>query len=163
MVGVGDVCSSGEDPLSADPDLWLHPVWIADSTPVECARSRRPTLPLGRLGQVGATAALTPASAGTETSSDLHPAGLPVTWAPTDPKVDERQVLMAICQHDPNLLATRTGLIILADRGYIAAELDRFLAARDTSLLRPSYRNCGAPRPGESLLKTAGRPIACDH
>ncbi|MFB1049319.1 IS982 family transposase, partial [Streptomyces chrestomyceticus] len=26
--------------LAADTDLWRDPVWIVDSTPVECARSR---------------------------------------------------------------------------------------------------------------------------
>ena len=26
--------------LSADCDLWTDPVWLVDSTPVECARSR---------------------------------------------------------------------------------------------------------------------------
>ncbi len=26
--------------LAADADLWPHPVWLVDSTPVECARSR---------------------------------------------------------------------------------------------------------------------------
>ena len=26
--------------LAADTDLWTDPVWITDSTPVECARSR---------------------------------------------------------------------------------------------------------------------------
>ena len=26
--------------LAADTDLWADPVWMVDSTPVECARSR---------------------------------------------------------------------------------------------------------------------------
>jgi len=26
--------------LAADTDLWTDPVWLVDSTPVECARSR---------------------------------------------------------------------------------------------------------------------------
>ncbi|WIX85630.1 hypothetical protein [Amycolatopsis sp. DG1A-15b] len=30
--------------------------------------------------------------------------GLPVAWALADPKIDERQVLMAICDHEPHLL-----------------------------------------------------------
>ncbi|MFI6485494.1 hypothetical protein ACIBH1_46830 [Nonomuraea sp. NPDC050663] len=30
--------------LAADTDLWLDPVWIIDSTPVECARSRSTVL-----------------------------------------------------------------------------------------------------------------------
>ncbi|MBE1494349.1 hypothetical protein H4696_001449 [Amycolatopsis lexingtonensis] len=36
------------------------------------------------------------------------PAGLPVAWALADPKVDERQVLAAICDHEPRLLTERT-------------------------------------------------------
>nr|WP_234443153.1 hypothetical protein [Streptomyces cellulosae] len=53
----------------------------------------------------------------------------------------------------PHLAAARPGLLILADKGYIAADLDRFLAARGISLLRSSYRNRGTSRPGEALLK----------
>nr|WP_285554698.1 hypothetical protein [Streptomyces hygroscopicus] len=67
------------------------------------------------------------------------PAGLPVTWALADPKIDERQVPAALIDNEPHLAADRPGLLILADKGYIAAELDRFLAARGISLLRPSY------------------------
>ncbi|MFD0476502.1 transposase [Nonomuraea thailandensis] len=80
------------------------------------------------------------------------PAGLPITWALATPNIDERQVLMAICEHDPHLLADRPGLLIIADKGYVSAELDAFLAERGVRLLRPSYRN-RTPRPGEHLLK----------
>ena len=40
----------------------------------------------------------------------------------------------------------------MADKGYVSAELDRFLADRAVALLRPSYRN-RSPRSGEQLLK----------
>ena len=55
---------------------------------------------------------------------------------------------------EPHLAATRPGLLILADKGYIAAELDRFLAVHGIQLLRPSNRNHGTPHPAEPLLKT---------
>ena len=88
--------------------------------------------------------------------SALHlvctPAGLPVTWALATPKVDERQVLTAVLDHDPDLIAERPGLLIVADKGYVSAELDRWLAERGVRLLRPSYRN-RTPRPDEHLLK----------
>jgi len=80
------------------------------------------------------------------------PAGLPVTWALATPKVDERQVLAAVLEDDPWLLADRPGLLIIADKGYVSAELDRWLDERGVRLLRPSYRN-RTPRPGERLLK----------
>ncbi|WP_281260326.1 transposase, partial [Nonomuraea indica] len=63
-----------------------------------------------------------------------------------------RQVLMAIVEHEPALLAERPDLLIIADKGYISADLDAFLAERGVRLLRPSYRN-RISRPGEHLLK----------
>ena len=54
--------------------------------------------------------------------------------------------------HDPTLTRQCPGLAIIADKGYVSAELDRFLADRGVVLLRPSYRN-RTPRPGEHLLK----------
>jgi hypothetical protein len=69
-----------------------------------------------------------------------------------DPKLDDRAVLTAIVEHDPHLLTDRPGLLIIGDKGYVSAELDRWLAERDVRLLRPSYRN-RTPRPGEHLLK----------
>jgi hypothetical protein len=77
------------------------------------------------------------------------PAGLPITWALADPNLDERQVLMAVLDHDPGLTTERLGLTIVADKGYVSAELDRYLADRGVSLLRPSYRN-RTPRPAST-------------
>ncbi|MET8849469.1 transposase [Amycolatopsis sp. NPDC004625] len=60
---------------------------------------------------------------------------------------------MAICDHNPRLLADRPGLLIIADKGYVSAELDRLLDERGVRLIRPSYRN-RRPHPGEPLLKS---------
>jgi hypothetical protein len=57
------------------------------------------------------------------------------------------------------LAGDRTGLLILADKGCTAAELDGFLAARSISLLRPPCRDRGTPRPGEALLTTVRQLI----
>ncbi|MEU5786328.1 transposase [Micromonospora purpureochromogenes] len=75
-----------------------------------------------------------------------------MTWALANPKLDERQVLTAVLEQDPHLLRDRPGLLIIADKGYVSAELDRWLAERGVRLLRPSYRN-RTPRPDEHLLK----------
>ncbi|GAA3456799.1 hypothetical protein GCM10018962_86330 [Dactylosporangium matsuzakiense] len=80
------------------------------------------------------------------------PAGLPIVWALATPKADERQVLTAVLDHDPDLMTERPGLLIVTDKGYVSAELDRWPAERGVRLLRPSYRN-RTPRPGEHLLK----------
>nr|WP_217369958.1 hypothetical protein [Nonomuraea antri] len=37
-------------------------------------------------------------------------------------------MLMVICEHDPHLLAERTGLLIIAGKDYVSAEVDAFLA-----------------------------------
>ena len=60
-------------------------------------------------------------------------------------------MLTAVLDHDPHLLADRPGLLIIADKGYVSADLDRWLAERGVRLLRPSYRN-RTPRPGQALL-----------
>jgi hypothetical protein len=140
--------------LAADTDLWADPVWVVDSTPVECARSR-PTAKRSNLaGWAGYS--YCPSHSRWFWGLRLHlictPAGLPITWALADPKLDERQVLMAVLDHDPTLTRQRPGLTIIADKGYVSRELDGFLADRGVVLLRPSYRN-RAPRPGEHLLK----------
>jgi hypothetical protein len=140
--------------LATDTDLWTDPVWVVDSTPVECARSR-PTVTRSDLAGwagYGYCASHSRFFWGLRLHLVCTPAGLPITWALADPKLDERQVLMAILEHDPTLTTERPGLIIIADKGYASAELDRFLTERGVALLRPSYRN-RTPRPGEHLLK----------
>lgn len=147
--------------LAADTDLWLDPVWIVDSTPVECARSRQTVKrsDLAGWANYGYCQSHSRFYWGLKLHLVCTPAGLPVTWALADPKIDERQILAALIDNEPHLAAHRPGLLILADKGYIAAELDRFLAARDISLLRPSYRNRGTPQPAEALLKTVRQLI----
>jgi hypothetical protein len=80
------------------------------------------------------------------------PAGLPITWALAGPKEDERHVLTAALEHDVALLAARRGQLIIADKGYVSADLDRWPADRGILLLRPSYRN-RTPHPTQHLLK----------
>ena len=140
--------------LAADTDLWTDPVWITDSTPVECARSRPAAKRSDLAGWAGYgyCASHSRFFWGLRLHLICTPAGLPVSWALADPKLDDRQVLMAILEQDPALTAGRPGLVVIADKGYVSAELDAFLADRGVQLLRPSYRN-RSPRPGEHLLK----------
>ena len=139
--------------LAADTDLWADPVWLVDSTPVECARSR-PTVARSDLAGI-AGYSYCPSHSRWFWGLRLHlictPAGLPITWALAHPKLDERQVLMAVLDHDRQLLTERPGLLLIADRGYRSLELEDYLHARGADLLRPSYRS-RAPRPGQALL-----------
>jgi hypothetical protein len=139
--------------LAADTDLWTDPVWLVDSTPVECARSR-PTAQRSNLAGFagyGYCASHSRYFWGLRLHLVCTPAGLPITWALAHPKLDERRVLMTVLDHDRHLLAARPGLLLIADKGYASAELDDYLHARGVDLLRPAYRN-RAPRPGQALL-----------
>jgi Transposase DDE domain len=139
--------------LAADTDLWADPVWLVDSTPVECARSR-PTVQRSDLAGhagYGYCASHSRFFWGLRLHLICTPAGLPVTWALAHPKLDERQVLMAVLDHDTALIADRPGLLLVADKGYVSAELDHYLTEHGIALLRPSYRN-RTPRPGQRLL-----------
>lgn len=97
--------------VAADTDLWTDSAWVVDSTPVECGRSR-PTARRSRLAG-WASYGYCPSHSRWFWGLRLHlictPAGLPVAWALASPKVDERQVLTAILEHDPELLAERPG------------------------------------------------------
>jgi len=73
---------------------WADPVWVVDSTPVECARSRPTARRSNLAGWAGHS--YCPSHSRFFWGLRLHlvctPAGLPVTWALADPKLDERQV-----------------------------------------------------------------------
>lgn len=140
--------------VAADTDLWNDNVWVTDSTPVECGRSR-PTAQRSDLAGwagYGYCASHSRFFWGLRLHLVCTPSGLPITWALASPKVDDRQVLTAVLDDDPGLVADRPGLLIIADKGYVSAELDRWLTERGVQLLRPSYRN-RTPRPDEHLLK----------
>jgi hypothetical protein len=140
--------------LAQDTDLWQDPAWIVDSTPVACARSRPAVRRSDLAGWAGYgyCASHSRFFWGLRLHLACTPAGLPVTWALASPRIDERQVLAAMIEHDPDLARHRPGLLIIADKGYVSQNLDRWLAQRGIAILRPSYRNL-QPRPGEHLLK----------
>jgi hypothetical protein len=143
--------------LAADTDLWTDPVWLVDSTPVECARSR-PTVRRSDLAGI-AGYGYCPSHSRWFWGLRLHlictPAGLPISWALADPQLDERQVLLCVLDTDADLLAERPGLLLVADKGYVSAELDAYLHARGADLLRPSYRN-RAPAPARRCWHRSG-------
>jgi hypothetical protein len=56
------------------------------------------------------------------------PSGLTVgRLGASQPEDRERQVLMAVREHEPMLLAQRPGLLIAADKGCVSGELGGFL------------------------------------
>jgi hypothetical protein len=82
----------------------------------------------------------------------VHLPGLPVAFALTGAKADERQVLVDLLAVEPQLVAARPGQILIADKHYYGGEFERGLAGLGVRLLRPA-RKGEAERPGARLLK----------
>jgi hypothetical protein len=90
--------------VAADTDLWTDATdatWVVDPTPVEADRETLATGRVGRLRLLRLTLALV---LGLRLHLICTPAGLPITWALATPKVDERQVLTAVLDDDPDLV-----------------------------------------------------------
>jgi Transposase DDE domain len=124
--------------LAEDTGLWEDDVWIMDSTPVECGRSRPTVLrsALAGFASYGYCASHSRWFWGLRLHLVCTPAGLPVTFALANPKIDEREVARDLFETEPGLL--RRGQVILADKGYAAKEFETFLAERGATLVRPS-------------------------
>ena len=140
--------------LAADTSAWTDDTWLVDSTPVECGRSR-PTAKRSDLAGwagYGYCASHSRYFWGLRLHLVCTPAGLPVTFALTNPKIDEREVLRDLLEIEPDLLEQRPGQTVMADKGYASAEFETSLTQRGARLLRPAFKN-ERPRPGARLLK----------
>jgi Transposase DDE domain len=130
--------------LARDTSLWTDDAWVVDSTPVECARSRDAARrsELAGWAEYGYCASHSRYFWGLRLHmlATLH--GLPVGFALTGAKADERTVLLDILHTDPTLSAPRPGQIIIGDKNYFGAEFETTLAEAGLTLLRP-------PRKGE--------------
>jgi len=139
--------------LAADTSLWHDDVWVVDSTPVECGRSRQTAQrsDLAGWAQYGYCASHTRYFWGLRLHllTTLH--GLPAGFAVTGAKADERAVLLGILD-DPALLAGRAGQVIIGDKNYYGRDFEAALAAAGLTLLRPARK--GEPaRPGTQFFK----------
>lgn len=140
--------------LAGDCDAFHDDVWLIDSTPVETGRSRETAKRSALAGAAGYgyCASHSRYFWGFRLHLVATPAGLPIAFALTHPKTDEREVARDLLETEPTLLAGRPGQILMADKGYRSAELETFLTDRGVTLIRPAYRNEPA-RPGQRFLK----------
>ncbi|MEI2778513.1 MAG: transposase [Tetrasphaera sp.] len=79
----------------------------------------------------------------------LH--GLPIAYALTGAKADERQVLLDLIETDPTLTAPAPSTL-MADKHYFGRDFETSLAAAEFTLIRKA-RAGERPRPGAHLLK----------
>jgi hypothetical protein len=113
-----------------------------DSTPVECARSRDAVKrsDLAGWAEYGYCASHSRFFWGLRLHlvATLH--GLPIGFALTGAKADERQVLLDLLHDDPTLAASRPGQILIADKNYYGRDFEADLASQGIRLLRRSRK-----------------------
>src|SRR6187200_2818337 len=95
-------------------------VWVVDSTPVECGRSRETTKRSELVGwsEYGYCASHSRFFWGLRLHLVCALSGLPVAFALTGAKADERDILLGMLDADPNLLATHPAQTLMADKNY---------------------------------------------
>jgi Transposase DDE domain len=140
--------------LAADTTWWTDDVWVADSTPVECGRSKETVKRSALAGwaQYGYCASHSRYFWGLRLHLVCTLQGLPVGFALAGAKADERQVLLGILAADPALVAARPGQTLITDKHYYGRGFQAELAEAGVRLLRPARK--GEPqRAGAHLFR----------
>ncbi|MFT4188330.1 MAG: IS982 family transposase [Aeromicrobium sp.] len=146
--------------LAAQTSVHTDDVRVADSTPVECGRSRETVKrsELAGWAEYGYCASHSRFFWGLRLHlvTTLH--GLPVAWALTGAKANEREVFETLITNNP-ALAHRHDIaeqirrqVTLADKGYNGREFEASVAEAGIDLLRPARRG-EEPRPGQEFFK----------
>jgi len=146
--------------LAVDTSLWTDDVWVVDSTPIECGRSRQTARrsELAGWAEYGYCASHSRYFWGRRLHLLCTLTGLPVGFALTGAKADERQVLLGIFDADSTLLANRPGQILIGDKNYYGRDFESALRDAGVRLLRPARK--GEPdRSGAHLFKPLRQTI----
>ena len=146
--------------LARDTTLWSDDVWLVDSTPVECARSRETVhrSDLAGFAEYGYCASHSRYFWGLRLHLIATVHGLPVGFALTGAKADERQVLLSVLAADPQLVDHHPGQLLIGDKNYFGREFEASLAAGGLDLLRPA-RAGEAPRSGQRFFRPLRQTI----
>jgi hypothetical protein len=146
--------------LARDTSLWSDDVWVVDSTPVECGRSRETAKrsDLAGWAEYGYCASHSRFFWGLRLHLLCTLGGLPVAFALTGAKADERTTLIGMLDADPHLVATHPHQTIIGDKHYYGRIFEQDLTDRDLQLLRPARK--GEPeRAGAHLFKPLRQTI----
>jgi DDE family transposase len=140
--------------LAQDTSLWSDDVWVVDSTPVGCGCSRETARrsDLAGWAQYGYCASHSRYFWGLRLHLVCTLGGLPVLFALTGAKADERETLRGMLDAAPEVEASHPGQTIIGDKNYYGREFERDLTERHLELLRPARK--GEPeRAGARLFK----------
>ena len=140
--------------LARDCPSWHDDLWLVDSTPVECGRSRETVKrsDLAGWATYGYCASHSRPFWGLRLHLIATPSGLPIAYALTGATTDERDTALAMLHLDP-ALDHRPGQVMIADKGYRSAMLDAELDARGITLIRPTIKGEKHQRPLTQYLK----------
>ena len=141
--------------LVADTGVGDDDLWVVDSTPVECARSTETVKrsDLAGWAQYGYCASHSRYFWGLRLHLLCTVHGLPLGWALTGAKADERDVLIEILSTTSTLVSnTRESATIIGDKNYYGHAFEATLAENGITLLRPA-RKGEDPHPGHRFFK----------
>jgi hypothetical protein len=138
--------------LAADTSVAGDDVLVVDSTPVECARSRQTVQrsDLAGWAEYGYCASHSRYFWGLRLHLVCTLHGLPIAFALTGAKADERTVLADLIATTPELAGG--GRTLITDKNYYGRQFESDLAATGFTLLRKA-RTGEKPRTGAHLLK----------
>jgi hypothetical protein len=116
--------------LATDTALWTDDVWVVDSTPVECGRSRETAKrsDLAGWAQYGYCASHSRCFRGLRLHLVCTLGGLPIAFALTGAKADEREALPDIFATEPELVSGRPGQTLTGDKNYFGLGFEAQLA-----------------------------------
>jgi len=140
--------------LAADTSIWSDDVWVIDSTPIECARSRDAVhrSDLAGWADYGYCASHSRYFWGLRLHLVATVHGLPIAFGLTGAKADERQTLLDILGADPDLVAARANQTLIADKHYYGRDFEATISGAGLRLLRPA-RKGETPRQEQRFFK----------
>lgn len=140
--------------MATDTAGWTDDVWVVDSTPVECGRSRETVKRSDLAGWAGYgyCASHSRYFWGLRLHLVCTLGGLSIAFALTGAKANEQQTLLEIFAVEPALLAERPGQTLIGDENYFGADFEGQLAAAGVHHMRPARRG-EAERAGAELFK----------
>jgi hypothetical protein len=128
--------------LAADTSLWSDDVWVVDSTPVECGRSRETVKrsDLAGWAEYGYCASHSRYFWGLRLHLVCTLGGLPIMFGLTGAKADERETLLGMLDTSPEIARARRGQTIIGDKNYFGRDFEQEMTLRELDLLRPARK-----------------------